>query len=345
MRKDAVLCFGGRGGEAKVSVASAQNLAQVFPFKKLLFLNDRNDCFDVDKEDLLNHQNPFVTEFRPKATLLGPFLDVVQKDPKGVYFFGFHGDQGEDGTLQKAFEELGIMFTGSGSQASALCFDKDRAKRAVAEKGLKIMEGLTEKLESPAQFCESVRKFFLQHGPLVVKPRASGSSVGLFFVHHEEQILSLEKSLIDFVGEIFLLEKFCSGREFTVGVLDQLGETRALVASEVILTKNAKGGFDYQAKYLGKGVNEITPAQVSVIEMEQLKGAAIRAHQALGCYGYSRTDFLMNSEGELVFLETNTLPGMTHRSFIPQQLMFCGISMSQFIEGQLELALKRYRPV
>src|SRR5919204_399782 len=143
---------------------------------------------------------------------------------------------------------------------------------------------------------------------------------------------------LDDSGEPYLAEEFVSGAELTVGVVDGPSGTRALPPSEVRLEQGR--AFDYEGKYLGKGTREITPAEVPPEVSRAAQDLALAAHRALGCVGYSRTDVISSAKGP-VFLELNTLPGLTRASFLPQQLAAEGTSMLSFLEGQLAIARKR----
>src|SRR5919108_132150 len=133
-------------------------------------------------------------------------------------------------------------------------------------------------------------------------------------------------------------EQIISGIELTVGVVDGPKGARALPPSEVRLEEGR--AFDYEGKYLGKGTREITPAEVPARVSRAAQQVALDAHKALGCEGYSRTDVICSERGP-VFLEINTLPGLTRMSFIPQQLAAEGTSMKSFLEGQIALARRR----
>jgi D-alanine-D-alanine ligase len=136
----------------------------------------------------------------------------------------------------------------------------------------------------------------------------------------------------------YLLEERLDGTELTVGVLDEVGDVIALPASEVRVVQG--GAFDFDGKYLGRGTQEITPAEVPAAVADEASRIAVAAHRALGCAGYSRTDVIATARG-VVFLETNTLPGLTRASFIPQQLAAANRSLAGFVEGQLALARAR----
>jgi D-alanine-D-alanine ligase len=181
--------------------------------------------------------------------------------------------------------------------------------------------------------------FFKKHGKLVAKPVANGSSVGLHIISDEA---SLQKAMHQIAQSAsfghFMAEKFIEGRELTVGIIEHQGKLSPLPPSEVVL--NQGGSFDYDGKYLGRGTTEITPAKITKAEAEAAQKVALEAHRSLGCFGYSRTDLILRPEGVLM-IETNTLPGLTKASFIPQQLEAAGITVVDFVEEQMTLALNR----
>ena len=168
---------------------------------------------------------------------------------------------------------------------------------------------------------------------------ASGSSVGLHIISSPAEAEAAAKEIVNSKYDRYLAEAFIEGRELTVGVVDDKSQGLiALPASEAVLLNGPK--FDYEGKYLGRGTKEITPAEITEQEMQAAQKLAIDAHRSLGCYGYSRTDMILTPEGP-VFLETNTLPGLTRASFVPQQLEAAGVSLLSFIERQIELAAQR----
>jgi len=172
---------------------------------------------------------------------------------------------------------------------------------------------------------------------VVVKPVASGSSVGLYMVHSEADA---ERAAAGVAGarEEYLAESFVQGTELTVGIVDSESGPRALPATEVRVERGKS--FDYENKYIGSAAREITPAEVPEETSRSAQQAALAAHRALGCEGYSRTDVICDDRGA-VFLEINTLPGLTRRSFVPQQLQAEGTSMRSFLDGQIALARRR----
>ncbi|HEY4770296.1 MAG TPA: ATP-grasp domain-containing protein, partial [Myxococcales bacterium] len=186
-----------------------------------------------------------------------------------------------------------------------------------------------------------MREMLAIYGRIVAKPVAGGSSVGLYHLLAADEVDPAARKMEE-SGEPYLAEEFISGTELTVGVVDGPGGPRALPPSEVRLEQGR--AFDYEGKYLGKGTREITPAEVPPQISAAAQGMALAAHRALGCEGYSRTDVIAQARGP-VFLELNTLPGLTRASFLPQQLAAEGTPMLAFLEGQLTIArARRDRP-
>lgn len=340
MQKNVVLLFGGNSEERLVSVASAQNLASNYNFFELIYQDQSENLFQISKEQLLGHQNAFTDEFKPKAPAFAQNLHAAIDFFKNkIVFLGFHGSQGENGEVQKLFESHKICFTGSGAQASHLAFEKNLAKEVMSNTEHRLAKEVQLNVKNIDEKWVEIEKFFNLHKKIVFKPTSSGSSFGLHIVSTPSQLQQACKEIKNSNFEIYLMENFIQGRELTVGVVQLGSELVALPASEVLL--NEGHSFDYQGKYLGAGSQEITPAQVTATEMKAVQHLAIDSHIAFNCFGYSRTDMILSSDGPY-FLETNTLPGVTKASFLPQQLAAAEISFNVFIEEQIKLARNRY---
>ena len=340
MSEVTVLLFGGKSEERLVSVASAQNLDAQYEFSELIFQDKTEKIFRIPKSELFAHQDVFRSEFVPKSTTVAESLPVAMDLFRNkTVFLGWHGAHGENGEIQKLLEAEKILFTGSGSSASKAAFEKNLAKAIILNAGIKVPDELKFKTSEIKTLKPRFEKFLKQHGKVVFKPIGSGSSYGLHIVADEEQ---LEKALAAIsldAFEDYLLENFITGRELTVGVVQDGAELISLPASEIIVEEGHS--FDYEGKYLGTAAQEVTPANLTPDELEKVQRLALDAHIALGCYGYSRTDIILTNNGP-VFLETNTLPGLSKPSFIPQQLMAADIPFRHFIAAQLQLAQFRY---
>ena len=184
---------------------------------------------------------------------------------------------------------------------------------------------------------EHIETALAEYGRLIAKPARDGSSYGLIFVNSTQDIAAVRDAART---EEYLIEPFIAGSEATCGVLEQSdGSLIGLPPVEII---PAEGPFDYVAKYLAKATQEICPARFPVDISAQLMDQALRAHRALSCRGYSRSDFIVSERGP-IYLETNTLPGLTRASLYPKALKAQGIEFVDFLQGQIALATKRAR--
>jgi D-alanine-D-alanine ligase len=176
-----------------------------------------------------------------------------------------------------------------------------------------------------------------EYGKLIAKPARDGSSYGLIFVNSSQDLIAVRNAA---KTEDYLIEPFIAGVEATCGVLEQSdGSFTALPPIEIIPAEGGFG-FDYRAKYLAKSTQEICPGRFAPEITAQLMDQALRAHKALSCSGYSRSDFIVAEKG-LIFLETNTLPGLTKASLYPKALNAQGIAFPDFLRDQIALAEKR----
>ena len=338
--RDLVVLFGGPSSERKVSVASAQNVASVLEQAEAWFWAPGGAIHGVERAALLSHARPFEEEFVPAGAAAYGSLQEALDDPRSqalTFILALHGTGGEDGAAQKLFEERRIAFTGPGATASAKAFDKEWAKQLAAAAGVPVAESVHLPRGDQATVGSALLGFLARHEHIVAKPVAGGSSVGLHLVGSVADA-QRAATAIAASGEEYLAEAFVSGTELTVGIVDDGRGTRALPASEVRV--EAGRAFDYEGKYLGKGTREITPAEVPPEVSQAAQRIALAVHKALGCEGYSRTDVICGPKG-VVFLEINTLPGLTGMSFIPQQLAAEGTPMLAFLEEQISLARRR----
>jgi D-alanine-D-alanine ligase len=332
---DCVILFGGSSEERLVSVASAQNIAAVIPEAKLWFWTKEGRVHEVEHLELAGHKDAFTIEFEPKSLGLAGTLESALTNLRGKsIIIALHGTEGEDGTLQKLLETMKIPFTGTPSLASEKAFNKAFTKKIAKEIGIAVAEEVIVD-DLAAATVKKLEELLAQNKKIVLKPLANGSSVGL---HIANNPLELERALqaIKESGYLpYVSEPFITGREITVGVReDSSHKLSALPCSEVRVIQGRQ--FDYQGKYLGSGVEELTPAPLTKDESETCQMVALKLHEAIGCKGYSRTDMILTSHGP-VLLEINTLPGLSKASFIPQQLKVAGISLRDFFLEQINL--------
>ena len=335
-----IVLFGGTSDERHVSVASAQNVLRALEGGGSVlawFQAPGGAVHDVGVREVLAHERPFVNDFVPSRPAIFPdveqALDTLPVDDP-VFLLALHGTGGEDGTLQRLFEARGLPFTGSGADASAAAFDKDRAKELV--KGV-VRLAESRVVRDGAAVRDVIADMLSRHERIVLKPLAGGSSRGLFFLDRNDDVENVAAQ-ITALGIPYIVEQFIRGRELTVGVLDQGDGPFPLPVIEIEVDPDR--AFDYEGKYLGQGTREICPAVIPEALAQEAQQAALAAHLALGCEGYSRSDFVAAGEG-VFYLETNTLPGLTTSSLVPQELAVLGIPFGEFLGRQVELAVAR----
>ena len=324
------ILFGGVNRERLVSVATAQALHSALPDADLWFW-DVDDCVHaVSSAALAHHLRPFEIPFRADGSGLGGLSQALgqAKAENRLLVLGLHGGMAENGELQLMCEARGIPFTGSGSAASHLAFDKAAAKRFATIAGLATTSSVA---------LDDMEKAFAEHGKLIAKPARDGSSYGLIFVNATQDLVGVRNAA---KSEEYLIEPFIPGIEATCGVLERPdGSLTALPTIEII----AEGGaFDYAAKYLASTTEEICPGRFTSKVNRQIMDGAILAHRALSCSGYSRSDFIVPEHGP-IYLETNTLPGLTAPSLYPKSLKAQGIEFTDFLNGQIALAVQKAR--
>jgi D-alanine-D-alanine ligase len=250
--------------------------------------------------------------------------------PKGtdVVFLALHGTYGEDGTVQRRLEELGVPYTGCDPEASRIGFDKFLTKQRCVAAGVPTARFLL--IDSSAASWPMG-----WNPPVVLKPARQGSSVGLQIV---ERVADWSKALAEsmrFDSEVLLEEKI-SGRECTVGILDN----QPLPLVEV---RPKTGVYDYQTKYTAGTTEYFCPAPFDAETTARVQAAGLGAFKAIGGRDYSRVDVMVKPSGEPVVLEVNTLPGMTDSSLLPKAAAAAGISYPELCQRMVDLALKRAR--
>jgi D-alanine-D-alanine ligase len=322
------ILFGGLNKERLVSVATAQALHAALPDADLWFWDADDRVYRTRPETLLNHARPFEDPFKPDSASIGLLAQALDqaKAENRVLVLGLHGGSAENGELQAMCEMRGIAFTGSGSASSNLAFDKIAAKRFAAIAGVTIAAGVA---------LDDLETALAEHGRLIAKPAKDGSSFGLIFVNASQDLVAVRRAA---KTEDYVIEPFVAGVEATCGVLEQAdGSLIALPPIEII---PADGGFDYHSKYLASATQEICPGRFSPEISAVIMDFSVRAHRAMSCRGYSRSDFIVSANGP-VYLETNTLPGLTKASLYPKELRVQGIAFVDFLHGQIALAAKR----
>lgn len=301
------LLSGGISSEREVSLNSGRQVLE---------------ALDSDKYDIL--------QYDPKTDLPKLMADADRIDAALIIL---HGPFGEDGTIQGLLDLLDIPYQGSGVIGSALAMNKLAAKRLYEKEGLTVppYRVVTPRTPfSPEEWIEALQL------PLVVKPANAGSSVGITIVKEASRL----KGALDAAfahDDTVLLEQFIQGTELTGGVLGN-DTLEAFPLIEIVPSETFEF-FDYEAKYTPGASREICPARIPEELAEKARACAVKAHRALFCRGYSRTDMILKGTDVFV-LETNTIPGMTATSLLPQAAAKAGLSFSALLDRLIELALE-----
>lgn len=309
-RLTVALLAGGKSSEREVSLKSGEQVFQ---------------ALDKDRYEILRYD--------PRDDLPRLAEDARKID---VALVILHGRMGEDGTVQGFLDLLGIPYQGSGVLGSAIAMNKILSKQLYIQAGLNVAPyGILDRRDRESGFPR-VRELGF---PVVVKPEHEGSSIGLSIVSREEDLPKALETAWEFDVRC-LVEKCIRGIEVTGGVLGN-EELQALPLVEII-PGEGHAFFDYQAKYIPGASREIYPARISPELTSRAQDFAKRAHRALHCRGYSRTDMIISEEtNEIFVLETNTIPGMTRTSLLPQAAAAAGISFSNLLDRLIDLALER----
>jgi D-alanine-D-alanine ligase len=282
----------------------------------------------------LDQQRYAVRSYDPRDDL---FRLAQEADQIDVALIILHGRLGEDGTIQGFLESLGIPYHGSKVLGSALAMNKIVSKQLYAQAGLPVAPYLVvDRLETldPRELLETLGL------PLVIKPEHEGSSIGLSIVRSPEQLAPALETAYRYDRRC-LVEKYVAGTEITVGVLGN--DTLEALPLVEIIPGDSYAFFDYAAKYTPGATREICPARLPQELTQKAQDYAKRAHQALCCRGYSRTDMIVAGD-DLVLLETNTIPGMTQTSLFPQAAAAAGIPFPNLLDRLIALALEDCQP-
>ena len=301
MTRHVAVLMGGTSSEREVSLNSGKACADAL----------EGEGFKVTRIDVGADVATVLTDLRPD-----------------VAFNALHGPDGEDGTIQGLLEVLKIPYTHSGVLASALAMNKEQAKKIVKSVGVPVAES------------KVANRFAIQNKhpmkpPYVIKPVNEGSSFGVVIVSegqsHPPQVVGSSEWKY---GDTVMVERYIHGRELTCAVMGDV----ALGVCEIIPTGHSF--YDYDSKYVAGGSKHETPAKISPNIYQKIQTLALKAHQAIGCRGVSRSDFRYDDRhsenGEVVWLEVNTQPGMTPTSLVPEIAAHAGHSFGELLSWMVE---------
>lgn len=338
-----VVLAGGISTERDVSLTSGSMIYKALKGRHEVILldvylgyegDDYADVFSMEKDwaegiSAIPQVDPDLSVIRAKRkdnpnVFFGPHvLDICKQ--ADIVFLALHGENGENGKLQAAFDLFDIKYTGTDYISSAIAMNKALTKEMFTY----------HQIPTPA--CTIVRGDMENpkvEFPCVVKICSGGSSVGVYVVNDEAEYEAAMKDARSYDAEI-LIEEYIKGREFTVCVID--GQ-----ALPVVEIAPKEGFYDYKNKYQAGSTVETCPAELSPEKTKEMQDIAIRAFDALGLKTYTRFDFMMDEAGNFYCLEGNTLPGMTPTSLIPQEARAIGVEFPELCEWIIKISLEKY---
>ena len=300
------LLAGGSSGEREISLSSGAGAKEA-----LLAAGFQVECIDpAVKEDIMR--------------LIEGDFDVA--------FLCLHGKMGEDGTIQGFLETIGLPYTGSGVYSSAVSMNKAKAKALYASAGLPTPPSVVVKRGAGSDGRAEAGEVGI---PCVVKPASEGSALGVFIVEDGRGLDEAVNKALK-IDETVLVEKYVKGTEVTVAVIGN----ESPIALPIIEIVPMNEFYDFESKYAQGGSKHICPAPIGNELTQLVQKYAAEAHRVLECRGMSRTDFIIDEEGNPWILETNTIPGMTGTSLLPDAARAAGIEFPELCAKLIELALE-----
>ena len=327
------LLMGGRSSEREISLRTGRGIAQALRNlgHEVLALDAANGrLLPAGEEEKAALPSEAVQSLPASSQSAIAHADAVNQ--ADVVFVALHGGEGENGTVQALLELSGKPYTGSGVLASALAMDKAMSKRVFEREGIPTPKWV---LVSAGGAMPTIDTGALGGYPLVVKPNAEGSTVGLTIVT-EPKDLPEAITLAARYGSDVLIEQFIPGRELTVSVLgDQV--------LPIVEIKPRGGHYDYESKYTAGMSEYFCPAELPERVAATIRDLGLRSVQCLGCRGAARVDFRLDPRQNPFVLEVNTIPGMTPTSLVPMAAKAAGMSYDGLVARMLELAFDEWR--
>ncbi|MBO4319597.1 MAG: D-alanine--D-alanine ligase [Treponema sp.] len=338
-----VVLAGGTSTERDVSLSSGCQIYKALKSKGhsvilldifLGFNGDADSAFDDERDwaaDIapVKETAPDINQLKAlrhddSKSLFGPNVLNLCSQAE-IVFMALHGDSGENGKVQAAFDLFGIKYTGTDALSSAIAMDKSISKQLFRANGIKTPDSILITKKEEANVARL---------PCVVKICSGGSSVGVYIAKTRQEFDSAIDQAFKYENKV-LIEDYIQGREFTDGVIE--GEPLPIVQIEP-----KEGFYDYKNKYQAGSTIETCPAKISKALEEKIKQAAVKVFKTLGIKTYARVDFMVDADDEVYCLEANTLPGMTPTSLIPQEAATLGKSFADLCEWIIDISLKKY---
>jgi D-alanine-D-alanine ligase len=322
MKKNVAVVMGGYSSEYDISMKSGQvvydNLeGELYNCFKIVIRKDKWICLDKSDKEYDVFKDDFSVKFENK---------IVNFD---VAFIVVHGSPGEDGLLQSYFDVIGIPYTGCDSYTSAITFNKRDCISVLKKYNIPSAKSIHLNIDDDIDEEKIIKNIGI---PCFVKANKSGSSFGVYKVNDKNELLKSIKNSFQVDDEI-LIESFLDGIEVSVGVMKYKNNIEIFGITELISENDF---FDYEAKYEGKS-KEITPANISEIQKNNVLKISKKIYLKLGMKGFSRSEFIFVGDTPY-FLEINSIPGMTKESIFPKQAKNKGITLKELFEDLIKQA-------
>ena len=324
MKKNIAIIMGGYSSEVEISLKSGavvyQNISkETYNTYKVHILKDKWVVVDDNNTEYPINRHDFTA-----------IIDN-EKIKFDCVFNAIHGHPGENGSILAYFDLIRLKHTSAPFYQMALTFNKRDCLSVVKQYGIKTATSYYLDKGNEIYVDRIIDKVGL---PCFIKPNNAGSSFGISKAKSKEEIIpAIEKAFKE--DSQILIESFLDGTEVSIGVIEYKAKIKVLPMTEIVTENDF---FDYEAKYLGKS-EEITPARISASAHKKLEKAASKVYQVLNMSGISRSEYILVND-EPYFLEINTVPGLTAESIIPQQVVAAGISLQEFFNNTIEMALK-----
>ncbi len=307
--------------------------------KILILEGGNNEEHEVSLESSLEIQKilkKLKIEFRKLKVNPKNFENKILNFRNYLCFNALHGSFGEDGQIQRILKKNNIKFTHSGLRSSKVCFDKVATKKIIKKnKILTPRFKVFKKNDLNKKNIQNLQKIYKK---FVIKPNKSGSSYGIEIIKNNKDFKIFLNKIENFKKKLtnhdeILIEEFISGKELTVSTIKLFNKIESLAVTQIVTKNNF---FDYQAKYTKGYAKHLLPAKLSKNNYNKCLGLAKKIHKILGCNSIARSDFIYNTKNnKIYFLETNTQPGLTSISLLPEQAVFKKISLDNLILGIL----------
>ncbi len=288
----------------------------------------------VSGEGVLKAFHQFGTQ--AKLLVIEDKDDLIRRSSEiEVAFSVLHGGDGEDGTIQQILENHGIPYAGSGQQSSRIGMDKLATKERLTAIGIPVPRSMVPGGSDLNRFGHQVEETF--GFPVILKALTQGASIGVLRIDSKADLTREIEHMQSQYGPLFI-EEYITGREFTVSILRIGDEDTVLPIIEILVYTDF---LDFETKYSDGLCEMVVPAHIDIKTELEMKDIALRTHQALGCWGFSRVDILLRDDGTPYVLETNTLPGMTPHSALPKSALAAGIDYPHLVDIMLQSAYSR----